>query len=60
MSTHADAIFVTVRICKPERCATIVPAMPDDSTCVVLTGSPSPAATPIVLIATSSAAAPCA
>ena len=40
--------------------AAMVPATPDDSTCVVETGSPNMSAAPIVAAATSSADAPCA
>src|SRR5579872_3732193 len=58
VSTHAIRRFRTVAHCRPERFAAIVPAMPDESTCVVLTGSPNPSAAPIVAIAVISAAAP--
>ncbi|SAK54713.1 hypothetical protein AWB78_01410 [Caballeronia calidae] len=37
---HASARLRTVRHCRPEPFAAIVPATPDDSTCVVLTGRP--------------------
>ena len=40
--------------------ATMAPAIPDDSTWVVLTGKPDADATPIIVAATSSAEAPCA
>src|SRR2546421_1747800 len=40
VSTQARAMFRTVESCKPEPLAAIVPAMPDDSTCVVETGRP--------------------
>jgi hypothetical protein len=40
VSTQASAMLRTVESCKPEPLAAIVPAMPDDSTCVVETGSP--------------------
>ena len=49
-----------VAICRPEPLAAIVPATPDDSTCVVETGRPNTSAAPIVAAATSSADAPCA
>ena len=39
--------------CMPEPLASIVPAMPDDSTWVVETGRPRPSAAPIVAAATS-------
>ena len=42
----------------PDFCATIVPAMPDESTCVVLTGKPSQPERPMVVMATTSAEAP--
>ena len=45
--------------CKPDPFAAIVPATPDDNTCVVDTGNPYTSAAPIVSIATSSADAPC-
>ena len=38
----------------------MVPATPDESTCVVLTGKPNQSAAPIVAMAVISAAAPCA
>ena len=60
VNTHASSRFFTVDICKPERFAVIVPATPEDKTCVVLTGSPNQSAAPIVNIAVISAAAPCA
>ena len=37
-----------VAICRPEPLAAIVPATPDDSTCVVDTGRPNTSAAPIV------------
>src|SRR5262249_58578747 len=48
----------TVPHCRPERLAAIVPATPDDSTCMVETGSPNMSAAAMVLIATTSALAP--
>ena len=50
----------TVDICRPDFCAAIVPAMPEESTCVVDTGKPNADDAPMVVIATSSAEAPCA
>jgi hypothetical protein len=47
----------TVDHCRPERLAAIVPATPDDSTCVVETGRPYMSAAAMVDIATSSAEA---
>ena len=38
--THAISRLRTVALCRPDRRAAIVPATPDDSTCVVDTGSP--------------------
>lgn len=46
-------------LCSPERFAAIVPATPDDRTCVVLTGSPIWSAAGMAAIATISADAPC-
>ena len=60
VSTHAMSRLRTVDICSPDRFAAIVPATPDDSTCVVDTGSPYMSAAAIVTAATSSADAPCA
>jgi hypothetical protein len=40
VSTQAMARLRTVDHCRPERLAAIVPATPDDSTCVVDTGRP--------------------
>jgi len=60
VSTHAASRLRMVAICSPERLAAIVPATPEDSTCVVDTGRPNMSAAPIVVIATSSADAPCA
>ena len=40
VSNQAIARFRTVDIWSPDRFAAIVPATPDDSTCVVDTGSP--------------------
>ncbi|MNH41855.1 hypothetical protein D3C79_1034320 [compost metagenome] len=47
-----------VDICRPERLAAMVPAMPEDSTWVVETGRPKASAAPMVVIATNSALAP--
>ena len=58
--THAAAMLRTVAHCRPEPLAAIVPAMPDDRICVVLTGRPYMSAAPIVSMATISAEAPCA
>ena len=58
VSTQAIAILRTVSHCRPDWFAAIVPAMPEESTCVVLTGSPNQSAAPIVAIAVISAAAP--
>ncbi|MEH1782598.1 MAG: hypothetical protein V7K67_33685 [Nostoc sp.] len=51
-------MFLIVFACRPEPLAAIVPATPDDNTCVVLTGSPKRSRVPIVTAATISAAAP--
>jgi hypothetical protein len=40
VSTHASARLRTVDICSPDPLLAIVPATPDDSTCVVDTGNP--------------------
>src|SRR5579862_9656450 len=56
---QAIARFLTVAHCNPEWFAIIVPATPEDNTCVVLTGNPNQSAAPIVAIAVISAAAPC-
>ena len=40
VNTHAIRRFRTVAICKPEPFAAMVPATPQDSTCVVETGKP--------------------
>ena len=40
VNTQAFAILRTVESCNPEPLAAIVPAIPDDKTCVVETGSP--------------------
>jgi len=58
VSTQASSMLRTVDHCRPEPLAAIVPATPDDNTCVVDTGRPKRSAMPIVTIATSSAAAP--
>src|SRR5208283_2096870 len=42
--TQASPRLRTVLICRPEWLAIMVPATPDDSTCVVLTGKPKPSA----------------
>src|SRR5215469_18858554 len=55
---HAIPKLRTVLHCRPERFAAMVPATPDDSTWVVLTGSPNQSAAPMVAIAVISAAAP--
>ena len=60
MSTHASRIFRAVPPCTPDPFAAIVPAIPLDTTCVVLTGSFTHTAARIVAAATTSAAAPCA
>ena len=59
VSTHAMARFRTVLHCSPVWLAAMVPATPDESTWVVLTGSPNQSAAPMVNIAVISAAAPC-
>ncbi len=41
VKTQAMARLRTVLHCKPEWLAAMVPATPEESTCVVLTGSPS-------------------
>src|ERR1700684_3318451 len=58
VSTQPSAILRRVDHCMPEPLAIIVPATPEESTCVVDTGRPRPSAAPIVAIPTSSAAAP--
>ena len=60
VSTQAASRLRTVFHCRPDLLAHMVPATPDDSTCVVLTGRPNASAAPMVAIAVSSAAAPCA
>jgi hypothetical protein len=50
--------WVTGAHCSPEPLAAIVPATPDDNTCVVETGSPYISAAAIVPAATTSAQAP--
>lgn len=40
VSTQASPMLRSVRICRPEPFAAIVPATPDESTCVVETGRP--------------------
>src|SRR6516164_1820425 len=40
VSTHAISRLRMVDICRPDLFAHMVPATPDDKTCVVLTGSP--------------------
>jgi len=57
--TQANAMLRTVANCSPEPFAAIVPAMPDDKTCVVETGSPNPSAAAMVAAAVISAQAPC-
>lgn len=58
VSTHAISKLRTVAHCNPDRLATMVPATPEESTCVVLTGRPNPSAAPMVTMAVISAAAP--
>ena len=62
VSNQAMAIFLIVLACKflIPLLATIDPAIPDDNTCVVLTGNPNQVEIPIVEAATNSALAPCA
>ena len=60
VSTHANAMLRTVESCSPEPFADIVPAMPDDKTWVVETGSPYMSAAAMVAAAVISAQAPCA
>ena len=60
VNTHASAMSRMVEACRPLLFAAIVPATPELSTCVVLTGKPKPSASPMVIIAVISAAAPCA
>src|ERR1700739_2309455 len=60
VNTHAAAMLRSVDICRPLRLAAMVPATPELSTWVVLTGKPKLSAAEIVAIATSSAQAPCA
>ena len=49
--TQAIAKLRTVDHCRPDRLAAMVPATPEESTCVVLTGSPDQSAAPIDTIA---------
>jgi hypothetical protein len=58
VKTHAIAMLRTVLSCSQLLFAIMVPATPDESTCVVETGNPKPSAAMMVPIATSSAAAP--
>jgi hypothetical protein len=60
VSTQAKAILRTVESCNPEPFAAMVPAMPEDRTWVVETGSPYMSAAAIVAAAVISAQAPCA
>src|SRR5262245_32199937 len=60
VSAQASAMLRIVRICKPDIFAAIVPATPEERACVVLTGNPKMSAAAMVVIATSSADAPCA
>ena len=60
VSTHAIAMLRTVANCSPDPFAAMVPAMPEESTWVVDTGSPYPSAAAIVAAAVISAQAPCA
>jgi len=57
VNTHAISRLRTVAHCSPEPFAAIVPATPDDNTCVVETGSPYISAAAIVPAATTSAQA---
>jgi hypothetical protein len=58
VNTQAMSRLRIVAHCKPDLLATMAPATPDESTCVVETGKPYISAAPIVIIATSSADAP--
>ncbi len=58
VSTHAVAMLRIVASCRPDPFAAIVPAIPEDSTCVVDTGRPKTSAAPIVAAAVISAQAP--
>src|SRR5271165_4694280 len=60
VSTQASAMLRTVDHCSPDPLAAMVPAMPDESTCVVETGRPYTSAAAIVAAAVISAQAPCA
>src|ERR1700722_4367904 len=55
VNTHAAAMLRIVDICSPLLSAAMVPATPELSTWVVLTGSPNRSAARIVAIATNSA-----
>ena len=57
---HAIRIFLTVSGCRffTPLLATMLPAIPEESTCVVLTGKPYRDDKPMVLAATISALAP--
>ena len=59
VSTQAMIRLRTVAHCRPVPLAAMVPATPDDNTCVVLTGKPYISAAPMVSMAVISAAAPC-
>jgi hypothetical protein len=50
----------TVESCNPDPFAAMVPAIPEESTCVVETGNPYTSAAAIVAAAVISAQAPCA
>ncbi len=58
--TQAIAMLRIVDHCSPDPLAVMVPAMPDERTCVVDTGKPYPSAAAIVAAAVISAQAPCA
>ena len=58
VSTQAMSRLRTVPHCSLDPFAVMVPATPDDSTCVVLTGRPKASAAPMVTMAVISAAAP--
>jgi hypothetical protein len=60
VSTQAMAMLRIVALCSPDPLAAMVPAIPDESTCVVETGRPYPSAAAMVAAAVISAQAPCA
>src|SRR5262249_54481375 len=60
VSTQAISRLRMVAIWRPEPLAAMVPATPDDSTCVVETGRPNTSAAPVGAAGTRSGGGPCA